>query len=410
MKIWIKIGLFIIVAGFIAWGLIAPNGIHTVVANNLWSLKYIKHNFDSPLTLSSLSSPPAAHAHAGMFLARKALNSGCLVQAEAYLAPLAQRGDSLVLSLLADVLYKQEKYLDAIKIWESLNDEIKLGIAAAKFTNYQNYDLVLSAVQSLYNIDPSRYTNRLVSTLSNQKNYERALSILILSTEEYPDSPDYVNWLKTMGDIYVIQQKWFEAESVYHQIIEIDYNNWRVWKSLGWLNYEYYHNIESAIECFNKINEINPDGVNGYYEIGLVYSKENNPVEAMEYFEKAVLINPDNRRYHLTYANSLRDYGHLNLSIEKYREIISLFPDEGEANAELSRAYWLNDQPFEAIESIENALDLNPLNIGFLLQAGRYYEQTGSIENALNIYRQVIKIDATNTIALQGIDRLSEFN
>ena len=58
--------------------------------------------------------------------------------------------------------------------------------------------------------------------------------------------------------------------------------------------YHYLGNNDEAIECYDKALEINPQNADAYYKKGLSLSTIEKYAEAIECYDKALEINPQN--------------------------------------------------------------------------------------------------------------------
>lgn len=270
-----KIHLFILITIIISFivGLINPNGIRTAVINNSWSLSFLRDYVQGDLMdLQDYSSPPK-HRHAGLLLANQALKQDNLELAWAYLAPMVNAPDRLILETQANILFLQGQYDNAIHIWKDLGNYSRLYIAARSLTDEEHIDAIILAYRSAYELRGNPYDR------------------LFISSSMYK------------ADLHI-------------------------------------------------------------------------------------------------------EKGQINQAIPIYRTLISEFPDDARPFSGLVRAYWLNNQPDQALSVIELGWENNMENPSYYITAAHYYEEFGLKEKALRTYQTLLEIDPANQEALGGIERL----
>jgi superkiller protein 3 len=97
---------------------------------------------------------------------------------------------------------------------------------------------------------------------------------------------------------------------------------------------------DKAIEYYNKAIELNPDYAVAYYNLGNVYNNKGDYGKAIEYYNKA---------------------------IEYYNKAIELNPDSVDAYNNLGIAYNIKSDDDKAIEYYNKAIELNPGSIAYTI-------------------------------------------
>ena len=54
-----------------------------------------------------------------------------------------------------------------------------------------------------------------------------------------------------------------------------------------------FSDFQFAIKCFERVTKLNPQHVSSYNYLGVCYKELNQPEKALEYFKKALKINPN---------------------------------------------------------------------------------------------------------------------
>ncbi len=179
--------VFLLLVAIIILGLIYPNSVRAAIANNIWSVRFIKGAYAQGGVDPRAFSPPATHKHAGMLLANQALKLDDVGLALDYMAPLRNSADSLVRHTIANLHFLQGEVAPAVEIWKSLGEWHTLEQAYRQLEG----DEQILALQAAYELFPERYARPLVSALLTKANqlleedqidqailvYQRVLSI-----------------------------------------------------------------------------------------------------------------------------------------------------------------------------------------------------------------------------------------
>ena len=141
-----------------------------------------------------------------------------------------------------------------------------------------------------------------------------------------------------------------------------------------------YHNV--AIRFFKKAIAINPNDLESYVNIGLLYSKEGNTKEAISYYEKAIAIDADFTKAHYNLGTVYAEKGKLDKAIHEFKKCISINPDLAKAHSQLGTAYLSKGLDAEAADHFYKAglLFLKQGDKGSALKACRGLKQTESKE------------------------------
>jgi TolA-binding protein len=176
-------------------------------------------------------------------------------------------------------------------------------------------------------------------------------------------------------------------------------------KQLEQANY-YYAEAESVWQRI--INNLPGNLDKAYYYAAVCRKHQGNFSGAIEYFQKVV-----DKYANSEYAGSaqsaiglcyeaLRDSNAVtaedsNLLIENYKNLLTKYPDDARNSEILLKLGWLTFRQGrieEAIPYFENGLANFPVcckPTDALYVVGRYYQQTGQKERAVNIYEEILK-------------------
>ena len=118
--------------------------------------------------------------------------------------------------------------------------------------------------------------------------------------------------------------------------------------------------LEEAIEAYNKAILLKPDFAEAHYNIGNTLKKQGKLEEATEAFRKALDIKPDYAEVYINMGNALQGQGKLDEAIKAYNKVISLKPNFAEAYNNIGVALKDQGKLDEAIEAYNKCLSLKP--------------------------------------------------
>jgi tetratricopeptide (TPR) repeat protein len=128
--------------------------------------------------------------------------------------------------------------------------------------------------------------------------------------------------------------------------------------------------------------------------------------EAIQVFEKALRISPDDANGHSRLGFALVRTGKIPEAIEHYEQALRINPDYAEAHNDLASIYLAEGKPSDAIRHYEQALRIKPdyaemhYNLGFTL------EKVGRTQEAVEQYQQSLKLSPDFALARDALRRL----
>lgn len=279
----------------LGWSVASPSGIRASIANNLWSINFMKSYTGEVRFNQDKLTPPISHAHAHLFLAREALTRGKYQLALDTLYPMLSLSEPLTLDNYAGVLFLMGKYDEALDVWISIGDDNKLNRVASNMSGVGRPDLELKAYEHQYYMNPEKYAYIVAVRLKNDQKYDQALEIIETVLQDYPNSSKRATWLSTKADIHKRMQNWTEAEITYKQSLSEGPDDYNTLVNLGLLYMEEMDNAVDANQYFKKLIEINPSNSFGYLLLAQSYEKLGEPDEAVQAYRNALIVDPNNR-------------------------------------------------------------------------------------------------------------------
>ncbi len=243
-------------------GLILPNGIRAAIANNFWSMSFVKAYLAGALTSEHLSTAPESHPHANLLQARTAMENGDYQAALRLLEPFFPTSDPTILETQAELLFTLERYPEALEIWEQLGLFNKIEHAASDLRNKGEVDMAILALQKAYGIRPHVYERSLINallskaeTLSYEEQLLEATTLYQSVIEQFPEDVGaysglaWAYWLQGQSDL---------AVNTMNMAMSFPSPNYRFLMSAGSL-FEQSGNIEEALIAYRKALSLSPN-------------------------------------------------------------------------------------------------------------------------------------------------------
>ena len=231
-----------------------------------------------------------------------------------------------------------------------------------------------------------------VFLLYNNGRIQEAINLIKVLNESYPNVPLLFNLLgacyKSLGNLDAALQMFETATNIKPDYAEAFFNQGVILKELSKLNeaidcfqkaiailpnYPDAHNNlgnaledlgqrEAAIESYEWAISYKVDYAQAYLNLGILFSKFD-PIKAVDYYKKAIVIDPNHDAAYFNLASTYRHLGLKNEAIVAYEKVIEIKPDYADAHKNLSalKKYNKNDSQILKMESLLSKRDLNCL-------------------------------------------------
>ena len=164
----------------------------------------------------------------------------------------------------------------------------------------------------------------------------------------------------------------------------------------------------NAIHNFRKTLEYNTEHWEAHNLLGLSFYELNDPL-AVEYFNTAVRLFPDNYEICLNSAITLQKFGKIQESISQYKSLIEKFPDSFNARYNLGYVYLVYTESYNlAIEQFTNALKIDSMSGETYYNRGYTYELMGKLDSAKADYFKSLEIIPNYDMAIEGLNSIDK--
>ena len=179
---------------------------------------------------------------------------------------------------------------------------------------------------------------------------------------------------------------------------------WLAWEDLGSAQFQNGRDAE-AIDSFQRSLLINPDCADTHYNLGLALAQTGQTQAAVDQYLEALRINPNHVNTHLNLGTILVGAGRFQDAMEQFAEAVRSDPDAAEAHNNFGNTLRQSGRVPEAIDQYQQALRINPdyvdahNNLAIALtQAGRFAEAIEQCQVALKL-----KPDDSNALDNWGV-------
>ncbi|MBP3924546.1 tetratricopeptide repeat protein [bacterium] len=215
-----------------------------------------------------------------------------------------------------------------------------------------------------------------------------------------------------LGHLYLKKEDKINSVSAFKLALERDSENPFYNNSLAYA-YSKAELYDDAIECYQKAISINPD--NEWTSIvcqalGSIYAEIKGNVEAaVSTYQAGIILDPKNYELYLSLGDIHMAEYDLDKAIKAYCDAILLNPDDYRAYSKAGVALWEKDYIEEALVAYHKAVELNPSNefaqnnLGIL-----YLDGLGNAEEALEYFEEAISLNSSYTLAYFNAGRASQ--
>lgn len=160
--------------------------------------------------------------------------------------------------------------------------------------------------------------------------------------------------------------------------------------------------VIKALEYWNKALEINPRQANVYKSMALLYMKKGQFNDAVEQFRKALEIEPQLPDAYVNIGHSLMMSGRPKEAIEALQKEIQISPNSGFAYFLLGQAYLQQKEYEKAKENYEAAIKINPVYTNAYYGLASVYAKLGNRDKAKEYSENFKKLKAEDRKSLKG--------
>ena len=239
------------------------------------------------------------------------------------------------------------------------------------------------------------------SVFEKTKNYAKAV-------ETYDNAANVVGrneiYYKKIADINVKNEEIENARNYYMKALENSPLNKELLIKVATLTQVYFEeDIETAIDCYSKLLELEEDKTKIYYELGHLYLKKEDFINSINAFKLALEKDGENPFYHNALAYALVRAEQYEEACEHYKYAIDKNPNpEWTAivcQAIASLYYRVFDDVDTAMSFLKSAIMLDENNDEAFVELGDIYTDCEDLDSSIKAYCEAIKLNPKNFTA-----------
>ena len=213
-----------------------------------------------------------------------------------------------------------------------------------------------------------------------------------------------------MGDLSLECNDVASSIECYKKAYEMNPSDREVLIKLATMTQTYFpEKVDQTIDYYNTLLEFGIDLDKIYYELGHLYLAKADKIHAVSAFKLAEEINPENPYYNNSLAYAYVKAELYDDAIEYYQRAIKINPDSEWTSIvchALGAIYAEIKENYEAAEATFNAgMVLDPNNVDIQLSLGDLFMAQNDLDKAIKTYCDAISVDPLNylTYAKTGL-------
>jgi len=160
---------------------------------------------------------------------------------------------------------------------------------------------------------------------------------------------------------------------------------------------------DEAIEIFEKALQLNPGLINACNYIGNSFQEKKQFDKAIRYYEKALQINPSDPTAYMNIGIACHNTEHFDKAVEYFKRAIYLNPNIEEAYNYMGLTLIIQGKLEEALKSYRSLLQINPSSFIALNKTGSILRHQGKLNESETYYRIAMQIHQNNLIAHESL-------
>ena len=215
-----------------------------------------------------------------------------------------------------------------------------------------------------------------------------------------------------LGHLYLKKEDKINSISAFKLALERDEENPFYNNSLAYA-YSKAELYDDAIEHYQKAIAINPDDewtAIVCQALGSIYAEHKANIEAaVATYQAGIILDPNNYELYIALGDVYMAQYDLEKAIRTYCDAITLEPENYRGYSKAGIALWEKDYVEEALVAYHKSIELNPDNAFAHNNLGIIYlDGLGDAEEALEYFEQAIELNESYTLAYFNAGRASQ--
>ncbi|MFA8450039.1 MAG: tetratricopeptide repeat protein [Bacteroidales bacterium] len=208
-----------------------------------------------------------------------------------------------------------------------------------------------------------------------------------------------------LAEVYMLIGDLYNSMEELKLCLEQDKNNPRIFYLMGY-NCKLAGDTVTAIKRFEKAVSLNSDYVDPSFQLGIIFSEQNNPA-GEDFLNKAASLAPESAEIVFTRAMYKQKKGLFDEAIKDYEATLILDPKFTEAYFNIGFIELVEKLSYDnAIDMFDKVLENDPSNLDAIYNIGRAYEAKSMFEDAYKYYKNVLKKKPDYQLAIDALNRI----
>jgi serine/threonine protein kinase/tetratricopeptide (TPR) repeat protein len=151
--------------------------------------------------------------------------------------------------------------------------------------------------------------------------------------------------------------------------------------------------IEKAVNSCNKALSLNESITSVRITLGRIYTEQGKYRDALDEFEKVLLVDPKNSDAYRGKATVYMSMGKTSEAELSYKEAIKMKPDYWSGYGKLGVFYFQQGKYAEAAAQFQQVITLNPNNASGYRNLGAMYSMMNRFDEAVEMYNKSLKLE-----------------
>jgi len=230
-----------------------------------------------------------------------------------------------------------------------------------------------------------------IAAALREQQFEHALELLGPALRESPRNPQL--WAM-QGVAYAGENKNKEALSSFHEALQISPDCLPALQ--GAAQIEYAAGNRAAIPLIERVLRLRPGDPTGHAMLAVLEYQQGNCAAAVGHFEKAEALLASKVSAEQAYGVCLVKLKQLERAVTVFRRAVALDPDNPRERDLLAAIQLMAHKPQDALTTLEPLLGAGSPDSQTLELASTAYDDSGDTTGAVNTIRQAIRLDPQN--------------
>lgn len=204
-----------------------------------------------------------------------------------------------------------------------------------------------------------------------------------------------IDYRVTLGEIYMQDERYAQAEEALRQAISLDPNNKSALMNLGRV-LQANNRASDALEMFLRAAVLDPSDADPIFQSAQVYANVGKNADAVKQYQRVIHINSRYPKAHVELGRVLLRMNEYKKALEEAMEERKINPDLADAYLLAAEAYYSLGQYTNCAGEYQRAVAKKAQTSTVFIRMARCYRLTGALDSAQSLLRQAQSLESGN--------------